>query len=243
MKRILALSLMVVLVFSMGVFAQVKDYDIGSLKSGADIDIGVEFAVTIDEYARAWVVENKLFDNSLLGKPGLYTSDENQVIELANNYFASKLTGFYWKDVRWMGANTPMDEEAGQDEGYDTKGGALFRIESNCDATVNVELEMDDGLESELVLWVFRHQNMAPYPKFPPVVDGNADASRISTKSIAPIKFSHLYANQREKLAGEAIEYKYSEYKIGGALFIDYIGQQEAAEYKGTVTITVSAAL
>lgn len=85
MKRILALSLLLVFVLSMGAMA--KDYDIGPLTGDNQISFSTEVRVGIDEYARVWLVENKLFqsDNkaNLLGRPGLYTSDEWQVIGLA----------------------------------------------------------------------------------------------------------------------------------------------------------------
>ncbi len=237
MKRILALSLLLVLVLSMGAMAQGLVYDIGSLENG-DLEIDVEFSVTIDKYARVWLTENKLFKNALLGRPGLYTSDEDQVIDLAEEYFATKLATTYWPQANedWMGKLEPDEANVG----YDRKGGALFRVESNCDTNVNVELAWNNGMESELVLWVFRHQDVTPYSDYPPV-NSTTQASLISTKNPTPINFEHVYGNQRDKMAGSAIEYKYSEYKIGGAVFIDYIGQQAAATYSGTITITVSA--
>jgi hypothetical protein len=212
---------MFVLVFSMAAMAQT--YAIGSIQGEDTISFSTDVTVGIDKYARVWLVENKLFQSdgkaNLLGRPGLYTSDEWQVIKLAKEYFADKnLEEPFWKEEAWE-----IDENR--------QGGTLFRVESNCDANVNVEFAWNGTpLNSELVLWVFRHRPN----DYPPVNNGVGDQSLISTKT-GPfdIDFAHNYEGQHEK--GR-------EYKIGGGLFIDFISQQEAADYTGVITITVSAA-
>jgi len=108
-KRVLALSLLLVMVLSAGALAADPEkpvngyYDIGSLQDEDD-NIGFEFpfTVTIEKYARVWLVENKLFKNPLMGAAGLYTSDEWQVIRDAQAYFAAswaKHTGLEQKSI------------------------------------------------------------------------------------------------------------------------------------------------
>lgn len=234
MKRILALTLMLVLVLSMGAMAQTIPYDIGTLEDDGDLEIEFGFTVDIGKFARVWLQENLLFQNQLLGQAGLYTSDENQVIALAKDYFAAKFNPTYWPEIG--GDGYPWLGEDDNDEGYDRQGGALFRIESNCDTLVDVDFEWaieEKTLSSEMVLWVFRHENTQTHPKFPPVNGAGAD-SMISTgiNGTRSIQFKHDYEGQHE--FGR-------EYKIGGALFIDFISQQQADTYEGVITITVAA--
>ncbi len=249
MKRVLALSLLLVMVLSAGALAADPEkpvkgyYDIGSLQDEDD-NIGFEFpfTVTIDKYARVWLVENKLFKNPLMGAAGLYTSDEWQVIRDAQAYFAAKLGETYWpgREVDWVGKGD-KDSEAPE---FDRDGGALFRVESNCDAIVEVAFDWGENpLTSELVLWVYRHQDVAPYIGWPPV-NGDVALSRISSEDRDDeriVSFEHLFENQLPAKQGEDTKYMFSEYKIGGAVFIDYIAQQLADTYDGLITITVSA--
>ena len=230
MKRILALSLMLVLIFSMGAMAQILDHGIGSLAGEDELEVTTDVTVTIDEYARVWITSNRLFQSAddkdnLLGRPGLYTSNKWQVRQYAETYFKTKIDAEYWPEVNegWIG-----------DEGYDQDGGAYFNVETNCDANVNVAFAWNEGqeMDSELVLWVFRHDE----PNWP-LVNTNTDragrGALVSTKGPDNFNFSHNYVEQHEE--GR-------EYKIGGGLFIDFISQQRADTYEGVITITVSAA-
>ena len=234
MKRILALSLMLVLVFSMGAMAKSIAYDLGPLTEGNKLEVKTNVTVAIDEYARVWITSNQLFqsDNTqekgnLLGRPGLYTSNKWQVRQVAVDYFKANRPNFASSEYFWADVEEEWVEDA---VGYDQNGGAYFRIESNCDTEVNVAFDWNDGsdMASELVLWVFRHDET----NWPPV-NVAEDESYLSTQEgTGQMKFHHDYLGQHED--GK-------EYKIGGALFIDFISQQLAQTYEGVVTITVAA--
>ena len=234
MKKILALSLMLVFVLSIGAMAQIIDYDLGPLTNNQKLEAKTDLTITIDEYARVWITSNKLFQSdetqgkaNILGRPGLYTSNKWQVRAVAVDYFKTQREKFASSDYFWPEAE---EEWVGEEDGYDKKGGAYFNVESNCDTEVNVAFAWDEGsdMASELVLWVFRHDE----PNWPPVNDGDADASLLSTRGTSQMKFDHDYVGPHEN--GK-------EYKIGGALFIDYISQQLATTYEGVITITVAA--
>lgn len=223
---------MLVLVLSMGAFA--KDYDLGPLTNGNELKVDTDVKVTIDEYARVWITSNKLFQSddtqekaNILGRPGLYTSNKWQVRQVAVDYFKKNRDDFADSDYFWQEV-----EEAwvGEEDGYDQQGGAYFNVESNCNTKVNVSFAWNEesDMESELVLWVFRHDE----PNWPPVNGDDADASLLSTFDSTQMEFDHDYVEQHED--GR-------QYKIGGALFIDFISQQLAKTYEGVITITVAA--
>lgn len=214
MRKILALSLFLVLVFAMGAMA--GEGPEGPLGDNQNLDVEVPVEVTIGKYARVWVNSNRLFEDVLQGKPGLYTSNKHQVQAVAAEYFEEQ--GKTW----------------GEDSVFkDTKGGTLFRIESNSDVDVSVDFNWDDQnikLNSEMILVLWRHNKGDNYPL---VHENERDQSMYSTTNVnlnRPVTFIHEYA--AEEL----------EYKIGGAIFIDYISQQQAGEYPGTITVTLTDA-
>jgi len=224
MKKTVVLSLILVLILSVGAMAAPNDVapgldpGIGSIKGDKSISAQADVTVKIDEYARVWFEQNKLFQKSLLGRPGLYVSNMDTVYEHAEAYFRDrgKLESFYWPEA---------DEDwVSKEEGH-AVGSAYFRVESNCDATVTVAFDWyeNEGMESDLVLFVYngdsgRAVNNGWYDSFATVDE--------------TLEFLHRFES---KEFGKA-------YKIGGAVFIDYISQQRAGEYKGFITITVSAA-
>lgn len=210
MKRILALSLLIVVVFTMGAMA--GEVNKGSLGGTNKLEAEVPVNLTIEKYAKVSIYSNRLFEDALRGQPGLYTSNKHQVQAFANDYFAAR--GKIW-DFTYQ----------------DTKGGTLFRVESNSDVTVSVDFAWDEPgkqLNSEMILVLWRHDREINYPL---VHENDRDASMYSTTNTnlkRPVTFTHEYA------AAEL------EYKIGGAIFIDYISQQQAGDYPGTITVTLS---
>ena len=209
MKRFMSLALVFVLVLSLGAISLAAEKS-GSLPLSGETGVSIK----ILEYARIWFNDQYLF-GTLLGEPGLYTSDEWQVIENAEEYFKGK------------GWQAPEEWH-----GYNRSGGTLFNIESNCNANVDVSFAWDNEeqtLNSELVFFVYNHKKDQPTDYTP--VKGNAANSMLFPEGEA-LTFEHKYVNDPKGV----------QYKIGGAIFIDYISQQMAGEYKGTITVTVASA-
>lgn len=208
MRKVLALSLLMVLVVTVGVLASEE----GKISGDSSISTDLPVVVSVGQYAKVSVPENlnKLFQDELIGEVGLYTSDKYNVQGEARKYFEKR-------NKTW------------EKEYNDTNGGAVFRIESNCDVKVSVNFDWDTEakLNSEMILGIWHHVDGYP------LVKATFEESMISTTNQEfkrPVTFLHQYKPNSEY-----------EYKIGGAILIESISQQKADSYSGTITVTLSS--
>lgn len=84
MKRTFVFALALVLLLTVGVLAAPP------IKRGPQNDsASVPFTINILPYAEVKLDDNKLFHGDILGRVGLYTSDEWQVLANAKTHFAA----------------------------------------------------------------------------------------------------------------------------------------------------------
>ena len=180
MKRTFVLALALVLLLAVGVLAAPP------IKRGPQNDsASVSFTINILPYAEVKLDENKLFRGDILGRVGLYTSDEWQVLANAKTHFA---------DI--VGREITDDDVIFEDR----NGGALFSVESNYDFNIKVTLdEMDANLLSPYVFFVYEH-----WGSYNPVIDKDAQKSKL-TQPGDEVEFVHRFvqnASSQYKIGG-----------------------------------------
>ncbi len=102
--------------------------------------------------------------------------------------------------------------------------GIIFQLYSNCDLKVEIAYdnnEWEPKLNSPNAFLIFEH--WSPYDHL-----GTINGNHPEGENQDNVTFTHP-ANSEQ-----------NEYKIGGALYIENIGQQEAGTYSNTITITIS---
>ncbi len=175
-----------------------------------DLNAKVPVTVEIGPYAKVWLQQRVDF-GTLVGKVGLYTA--NGLDGTPEEFYHRAATMFGEPDL----AND-FDETNDNSTGH-----GAFWVESNTDVTVGIGFDPSGWLASPTLFAVARLGD---------ATNARAWASaNFSLSTDTQTSFAHLYSEQ-----GNEPVY----YGIDGAIWIQYISQQLANEYNGTITITLS---
>ena len=214
MKRLMSITLAVVLVLALGSWALAKTVDFGTV---GELEVEIPVQATIGPYAKVKVVRTIDF-GTLEGLVGMYAVDHEKFAGIAQPKLGAP------EDVAEIYPQGPNN------------GWGAFRVESNIDVEVALEF---DGIEDGAWVWMNSptlfgvHKGETGTPFW-----GDDPEHYLAWVYANPLQgdsFIHQYNWQPKD--GENFGLQYD---VNAAIWLQYISQQEAKAYTGKLVVTVS---